>query len=142
MVRSRANLNCSLDFSSLFLKLTYILGPSFKRGPPKGYINAIEHRLHQVEALLGAIIQSPDARSRGIISDLKTDTIACDIIERVELGPYGPAAHAEASASDSKLADFAGATRTLGGSLSGVARVSRLRREYVSSSLGKSTYLQ
>ncbi|KAJ6591310.1 hypothetical protein DFH09DRAFT_825847, partial [Mycena vulgaris] len=28
------------------------LGPSRKRGPPKGYIDAIEARLHQTEALV------------------------------------------------------------------------------------------
>lgn len=32
------------------------LGPSRKRGPPKGYINAIEARLHQTEAVLGIIL--------------------------------------------------------------------------------------
>ena len=32
------------------------LGPSRKRGPPKGYIDAIESRLHQTEALIGIIL--------------------------------------------------------------------------------------
>jgi hypothetical protein len=32
------------------------LGPSRKRGPPKGYIDAIEARLHQTEALLGVLL--------------------------------------------------------------------------------------
>lgn len=32
------------------------LGPSRKRGPPKGYIDAIEARLHQTEAVLGIIL--------------------------------------------------------------------------------------
>lgn len=44
-------------------------GPSYKRGPPKGYIHAIESRWHQVEALLGAILQCPDARVQSIVSD-------------------------------------------------------------------------
>ncbi|KAJ7070780.1 fungal-specific transcription factor domain-containing protein [Mycena amicta] len=45
------------------------LGPSYKRGPPKGYIHAIESRWHQVESLLGALLQCPDSRVQGIISD-------------------------------------------------------------------------
>lgn len=32
------------------------LGPSRKRGPPKGYIDAIEARLHQTEAVLGIVL--------------------------------------------------------------------------------------
>lgn len=32
------------------------LGPSRKRGPPKGYIDAIESRLHQTEALVGIML--------------------------------------------------------------------------------------
>ncbi|KAJ6562490.1 fungal-specific transcription factor domain-containing protein [Mycena capillaripes] len=32
------------------------LGPSRKRGPPKGYIDAIEARLHQTEALVGILL--------------------------------------------------------------------------------------
>jgi hypothetical protein len=47
----------------------YVLGPSFKRGPPKGYIRAIESRWHQVESLLGAILQCPDPRVQSIVSD-------------------------------------------------------------------------
>ena len=108
-------------------------GPSFKRGPPKGYISAIEHRLHQVEALLGAIIQSKDARSRGIISDLKTDPIAREIIGRVDGGPYGSQARNESSSS--RPADFQGAIRKL--QASRAARDSRAKRESVSSSLGE-----
>ncbi|KIY49708.1 hypothetical protein FISHEDRAFT_72344 [Fistulina hepatica ATCC 64428] len=48
----------------LGLECTF-LGPSRKRGPPKGYIDAIEARLHQAEALLGIIL----AASEGISPD-------------------------------------------------------------------------
>lgn len=65
------------------------LGPSYKRGPPKGYIHAIEQRWHQVEALLGAIMQANDPRVTGIVSELRHDALARDILERVESGPYG-----------------------------------------------------
>lgn len=66
------------------------LGPSYKRGPPKGYIHAIEQRWHQVESLLGAILQCPDFRVQAIVSELRQDDLAREILERVDLGPYGP----------------------------------------------------
>ena len=66
------------------------LGPSRKRGPPKGYIDAIESRLHQLEALLGIIISANDPRTQSIIEDLSQDTLARDIISRVDNSPFGP----------------------------------------------------
>ena len=63
-------------------------GPSYKRGPPKGYIRAIEQRWHQVEALLGAIIDCPDLRVQRLVDELKQDDLAADIINRVDMGPY------------------------------------------------------
>lgn len=65
-----------------------IVGPSYKRGPPKGYIHAIEQRWHQVEALIGAILQCPDERVRSIVVDLKQDDLAREILARVDSGPY------------------------------------------------------
>ncbi|KAI7905506.1 fungal-specific transcription factor domain-containing protein [Cokeromyces recurvatus] len=41
-----------------------------KRGPPKGYIEAIEGRLHRLEALLGSIIQEDDPHSQAIMAEL------------------------------------------------------------------------
>ncbi|KAF7727117.1 hypothetical protein EC973_007978 [Apophysomyces ossiformis] len=41
-----------------------------KRGPPKGYIEAIEGRLHRLEALLGSIVQEDDPRSQAILAEL------------------------------------------------------------------------
>ena len=82
------------------------LGPSRKRGPPKGYIDAIEARLHQTEALLGIMIGSNDERARSLLEDLAKvivshaaeslyviyslqDTLAKEIINRVDNSPYG-----------------------------------------------------
>jgi hypothetical protein len=42
------------------------LGPSRKRGPPKGYIDAIEARLHQTEALLGILLSVEAERAEGL----------------------------------------------------------------------------
>ncbi|KAI0711060.1 hypothetical protein C8T65DRAFT_829551 [Cerioporus squamosus] len=64
--------------------------PSHKRGPPKGYILALERRLHQVEALLGTIIGSDDPRARGLVQDLTRDKLANHIIQKVNVGPFGP----------------------------------------------------
>ncbi|PCH37572.1 hypothetical protein WOLCODRAFT_84184 [Wolfiporia cocos MD-104 SS10] len=65
------------------------LGPSRKRGPPKGYIDAIEARLHQTEALIGILLGSRDARARGVLADLGEDPLAKEIITRVDNSPYG-----------------------------------------------------
>ncbi|QRV84496.1 Fungal specific transcription factor domain [Ceratobasidium sp. AG-Ba] len=65
------------------------LGPSRKRGPPKGYIDAIEARLHQLEALLGTVIASPDPRAQSLVADLITDPLARHIIARVDESPFG-----------------------------------------------------
>lgn len=49
------------------------LGPSRKRGPPKGYIDAIEVRLHQTEALIGILLtlsEQRDPRAKSLIEDL------------------------------------------------------------------------
>ncbi|TFK94392.1 hypothetical protein K466DRAFT_476476 [Polyporus arcularius HHB13444] len=62
-------------------------GPSFKRGPPKGYIHSIEQRWHQVECILATIMESP--RAQDIINDLRSDAFASAILDRVQAGPYG-----------------------------------------------------
>ncbi|KAI0652011.1 fungal-specific transcription factor domain-containing protein [Trametes meyenii] len=62
-------------------------GPSFKRGPPKGYIHSIEQRWHQVECILATIMESP--RAQDIVHDLRGDPFANSILDRVQTGPYG-----------------------------------------------------
>ncbi|KAI0640400.1 fungal-specific transcription factor domain-containing protein [Trametes meyenii] len=65
------------------------LGPSRKRGPPKGYIDAIEARLHQTEALIGILLSSKDSRAKSVLEDLAEDPLAKEIITRVDNSPYG-----------------------------------------------------
>ncbi|KDQ54162.1 hypothetical protein JAAARDRAFT_38766 [Jaapia argillacea MUCL 33604] len=65
------------------------LGPSRKRGPPKGYIDAIEARLHQTEALIGILLASNDGRARTLFEDLSQDALAREIINRVDNSAYG-----------------------------------------------------
>lgn len=81
------------------------LGPSRKRGPPKGYIDAIEARLHQTEALVGIMLAANDSRARSLLDDISQDPLAFEIIERVDNSPYGMrgrARAAEASSASSK----------------------------------------
>ncbi|KAF8585945.1 hypothetical protein K439DRAFT_1659988 [Ramaria rubella] len=66
------------------------LEPSHKRGPPKGYLSALEQRLHDAEALLGVIISSSDPRATTMIADLSKDSLAASIISRVANGSFGP----------------------------------------------------
>ncbi|KAG6884482.1 hypothetical protein C0993_010666, partial [Termitomyces sp. T159_Od127] len=70
-------------------KACTFLGPSRKRGPPKGYIDAIEARLHQTEALLGIIISTNDVRAQSLLRDIGKDPFAKEIINRVDNSPYG-----------------------------------------------------
>ncbi|KAG8215978.1 hypothetical protein J3R82DRAFT_7961 [Butyriboletus roseoflavus] len=82
------------------------------RGPPKGYIDAIEARLHQTEALLGILlaveadraegVDNPDSPGKrdletpekeetleGVLAMLRKDMLAREILNRVDSSPYG-----------------------------------------------------
>ncbi|KAG6888743.1 hypothetical protein C0992_007586 [Termitomyces sp. T32_za158] len=96
-----SNLNLGNDFESSSAnnmqkqirrrssKACTFLGPSRKRGPPKGYIDAIEARLHQTEALLGIIMSTNDVRAQSLLRDIGKDPFAKEIINRVDNSPYG-----------------------------------------------------
>ena len=123
-------------------------GPSFKRGPPKGYIHAIEQRWHQVECLLGTIMAAPQAE--GIISELRGDPFARTILDRVEAGPYGPRSRGrEATNSESFYATIMGTSDNAAREDRRIRRQSRMTREIVSiegivasaSSCGTSPYM-
>ncbi|KAJ2794171.1 hypothetical protein H4S07_006832, partial [Coemansia furcata] len=43
-----------------------------KRGPPKGYIEAIENRLHKVEELLRGLVISDSTAARHVLEALRT----------------------------------------------------------------------
>ena len=55
------------------------LGPSRKRGPPKGYIDAIESRLHQTEALVGILLSLANP-GRGVLDGGKLGVSNCTVI--------------------------------------------------------------
>ncbi|KAH9899464.1 hypothetical protein C8Q73DRAFT_638470 [Cubamyces lactineus] len=88
--------------------------PSHKRGPPKGYILALERRLHQVEALLGTIIGSDDPRARSLVQDLSRDKLASHIIQKVHVGPFGPGGRTNNPFSTTKEDFLASITGDLG----------------------------
>ncbi|KAJ7076495.1 fungal-specific transcription factor domain-containing protein [Mycena belliarum] len=96
------------------------LGPSRKRGPPKGYIDAIEARLHQTEALVGILLSAAggreggDQRADGLMKDLRDDPLARAILARIEASPYGPLGRAAASAAPN--ASTAASNNTASGS--------------------------
>ncbi|KDQ59905.1 hypothetical protein JAAARDRAFT_77811 [Jaapia argillacea MUCL 33604] len=64
-------------------------GPLHKRGPPKGYVKALERRLQEVEGLLRAIIGSQDFRAQSLVADLRQDPTRLQVIEMIERGPFG-----------------------------------------------------
>ncbi|TFY53230.1 hypothetical protein EVG20_g10211 [Dentipellis fragilis] len=111
------------------------LGPSHKRGPPKGYIHAIEQRWHQVESVLGAILSSPDPQVQLLIQNLRKDELARDIISRVDLGPFGPTGRANHSVAVTKEDFFTSIMNNTESSRdpSRPRRQSRVSREIVSS---------
>ncbi|GJJ13476.1 hypothetical protein Clacol_007730 [Clathrus columnatus] len=77
------------DDPSRFIE-TQSTEPVRKRGPPKGYMSALEQRLNNAEAILGAVICSADPRAISLIADLSTDTLACSTLRRIREGEFGP----------------------------------------------------
>lgn len=57
---------------------------------PDRYLNAVETRLHEVEALLGILVSLPDSRATSLLSELSQDAFARDILSRVNHSPFGP----------------------------------------------------
>ena len=58
------------------------------RGPPEGYINAIEQHMQHLEALLGVIMQTSDPRALNLIADLRQDELARSMLNRVDAGRF------------------------------------------------------
>ncbi|KAF8560118.1 hypothetical protein OG21DRAFT_1451878 [Imleria badia] len=112
------------------------LGPSYKRGPPKGYIQAIEQRWHQVESLLGSLLACPDSRVQGLLADIRQDELAREILNRVDTGPFGPSGRPSRPAGATKEDIFACIFRSNETSRDAARsrRQSRISREIVSSS--------
>ncbi|KAF8754767.1 Fungal specific transcription factor domain [Rhizoctonia solani] len=80
--------------------------------PAQGYIDAIEARLHQLEALLGTLIASPDPRAQSLIADLIADPLARHIIARVDESPFGSRGKDSSDARDPKARTHINTART------------------------------
>ncbi|KAF7966216.1 hypothetical protein HWV62_39477, partial [Athelia sp. TMB] len=114
------------------------LGPSYKRGPPKGYIHAIEQRWQTIESLLGAVIACPAPQVQALLASLRQDDLARDILNRVDAGPFGPLGRTGAEATkEDLLAQIFKSNESASASSRDAARLrrqSRISREVVSSS--------
>lgn len=84
-------------------RLLIHLEPNFQRGPPKGYIRALEQRLQLAESILGSVIASEDPASRSLVNALRRDPIAHSIVDRVSHGIYGVNAGAAPEESESSI---------------------------------------
>lgn len=115
------------------------LDPNFKRGPPKGYIQAIEHRLKLVETVLGAIVASDDSSAKKVVTNLNKDHLAYDVLDRVHNGPYGAPA-AEEAANESPTSSISTRVRHTGPGTSRPAREPRTERELMSLTQGQHLY--
>jgi len=69
--------------------------PIRRRGPPKGYLQLVEMRMHELEAVLGVLLSHPDPHHRQILSTLCQDAFANGVITNVANGPFGPRALAQ-----------------------------------------------
>jgi len=65
-------------------------GPEHKRGPPRGYLHALEDRLQGSEALLGVILSLPDQHVQQVLSALSHNSQANEILSRVDHSAFGP----------------------------------------------------
>ncbi|KZT34004.1 hypothetical protein SISSUDRAFT_1053457 [Sistotremastrum suecicum HHB10207 ss-3] len=67
------------------------IGPNRKRGPPKGYLHALERRLHDVEALVGIVLSLSDPRAQSLLADLSSShDYVKDVLSQVDVSPFGP----------------------------------------------------
>lgn len=112
LAQGQSNFLLCMDYELTTSAECTFLGPSRKRGPPKGYIDAIEARLHQLEALLGTIIASPDPRAQSLVADLISDPLARHIIARVDESPFGSRAREQDAAKDPKARTHINSART------------------------------
>lgn len=69
--------------------------PTRRRGPPKGYLNLVETRIHGLEAIIGVLLSSPNPAMRSTFNALSEDPFASTVLLQVANGPFGPRALAK-----------------------------------------------
>lgn len=60
-----------------------------RSGPAKGYLSDLELKLHQMEALIGVLLASQDPRASSLIADVSRDSVAREILNRVDTSLLG-----------------------------------------------------
>ncbi|KZT29825.1 hypothetical protein NEOLEDRAFT_1127694 [Neolentinus lepideus HHB14362 ss-1] len=107
-----------------------ISGPRFRTGPPKGYIRALEQRWYQTEAILAVLLSSPNPLAQAVITVLRRDAVAGEVLDRITNGPFGIMGRATLPQESSMQDIVAYATR---GHVTQDAKQSRSSREDMSS---------
>ncbi|TFK49703.1 hypothetical protein OE88DRAFT_1736693 [Heliocybe sulcata] len=64
-------------------------GPSFKRGPPKGYIQALEQRWYRSESVIAVLLSSPNPAAQAVMAAMQQDPLAREVLHSVNVGPLG-----------------------------------------------------
>jgi len=80
----------SCDYCAMMQLECRFTGPTTKRGPAKGYLQALEARCHNVEAVLGILLSLPDERAISLLEDLADDPYARGVLEQVNTSAFGP----------------------------------------------------
>lgn len=69
--------------------------PVRRRGPPKGYLQLVETRLHELEAIAGVLLSNPNPAVRDMFTTLSQDPFANNVLTQVANGAFGPRAIAK-----------------------------------------------
>jgi len=71
--------------------------PSRRRGPPKGYLQLVETKMHELEAVMGVLLSIPDPGLQQVIRSLDhQDELINSVFSKVTASPFGPHAIQEA----------------------------------------------
>jgi len=66
--------------------------PVKRRGPAKGYVQLVETRVHELEAVMGVLLSNPHPEVRNMFVTLTQDAFANDVLTQVANGAFGPRA--------------------------------------------------
>jgi len=66
--------------------------PVKRRGPAKGYVQLVETRVHELEAVMGVLLSNPHPAVRNMFVTLTQDPFANEVLTQVANGAFGPRA--------------------------------------------------
>ncbi|KZT29828.1 hypothetical protein NEOLEDRAFT_479136 [Neolentinus lepideus HHB14362 ss-1] len=64
-------------------------GPVYKRGPPRGYIAALEQMSYRTESILAAILRSPHPAAGTLVALMEQDDFARETLLNIANSPMG-----------------------------------------------------